>query len=62
MKEPIHYITNVADRHLVIEIFNWVRFPQRMSVAQRKELLPVNVAWLVYWHDGKKRVPRAQSF
>lgn len=57
MKEPIHYITNVADGHLVIEIFNRVRFPQCMSVAQRKELLPVNVARLVHWHDGRKRVP-----
>ena len=57
MKEPIQYVADVADRHLVIEIFDRVRCPECMSVAQGKELIPVNIAGRVYWHDGRKSVP-----
>ena len=27
MKEAVHYVTNVADSHLVVETFHRVRFP-----------------------------------
>ena len=56
MEEAIHYVTNVADSDLVVETLDRVRFPQRMSVVQGDELLPVNIAGSSYWHGGKERV------
>ena len=33
VKEPIQYVANVANRHVVIGTFDRVRLPQCMSVA-----------------------------
>ena len=38
----------------VVEALNGVWVPQRDAVIFRRELLPVDVERLIYWHDGRK--------
>ena len=57
-KTPIIQIANIADRDVaaIVEAFNGVWVPQRNTLMIPRELLPVDVEWLIYWHDGRRIV------
>ena len=61
MEKAVHYVTNVADSYSVVETLHRVRFPQRMSMVQGDELLPINIAGSIYWHGRKKESTRGRT-
>jgi hypothetical protein len=53
-ENPFTYITNIADRDVVVDRFGRVWIPQRKSVILGCELVPINVEGWVDWHGGEE--------